>query len=110
MGRGRYNATRIVRTECKYFANQGQLMAYQKMGVKQYRFVGGGCPLCKDLNGKSFDIEDAEVNVNYPPIHPNCKCTTVAVFELSLFDDRRQVTPLHENIKFKEWKKKYLKS
>lgn len=109
MGRGKKNAERVVRTESKYFANQGQMLTYRKYRIDKYRFMGGGCEKCRELNNQVFDIEDAVVGINYPPIHPNCKCTTCAYFELSIFDEQRNVTPLNENIKYQEWKKKYLK-
>lgn len=111
MDRGRYNAQRLVRTECKYFANQGELLAYKENGIKKYRFIGGtegsahcGCAI---LNGKVFLVEEAKAGVNFPPMHPNCLCIVVAAFDKSLFADRKDARPLLENIKFQEWKEKY---
>lgn len=111
MDRGRYNAQRLVRTECKYFANQGELLAYQENGIQKYRFLGGtegsahcGCAI---LNGQVFPVEEAKAGVNFPPMHPNCLCIVVAAFDRSLFTDRKDARPLSENIKFKEWKEKY---
>lgn len=113
MDKGRYNAERLVRTECKYFANQGELMAYKENGIKRYRFIGGtegsgGCT-CAELNGQVFNVEDAVAGINYPPIHPNCLCIVVADFgDKGMFNRRIDAEPLAENIKFREWKEKYV--
>ena len=111
MDRGRYNAQRLVRTECKYFANQGELLAYKENGIKKYRFIGGTegsthCD-CALLNGRVFLVEEAVAGVNFPPMHPNCLCIVVAAFDKSLFADRKDARPLSDNIKFKEWQEKY---
>lgn len=112
MDSGKYVTERLVRTECKYFANQGELASYKENGITKYRFVGGSegstasCG-CATLNNKVFLVEEAEDRVNIPPLHPNCICTIVAVFEKSLFDAKPGVNPLADNIKFSEWKKKY---
>ena len=113
MDKGRYNAERLVRTECKYFANQGELMAYKENGIKRYRFIGGtersgGCA-CASLNGRTFAVEEAEAGINFPPIHPNCLCIVVADFgDKGMFNRRIDAEPLPENIKFQEWKEKYV--
>lgn len=109
MGKGRYAAERLVRTECSYFSHQGELASYKELGIQKYRFLGGGCDICQELNGKSFLLTDAEVGLNLPPIHPNCKCTIVPETNIDLFKDREGINPLKDNPKFEEWKKKYVK-
>lgn len=112
MDKGMMAAERLVRTECKYFANQGELQGYREHGVKRYRFVGGSegssssCG-CADLNGQTFPIEEAVAGINYPPIHPNCLCIVVADFEERELLWLKKADPLQENIKFQEWAKKY---
>lgn len=108
MGKGRYAAERLVRTESSYFANQGRQESYRELGVKEYTFLGGGCEDCLALNGQDFLVDEAESGVNLPPIHPNCKCTTVPKTGIDLFKDREGVNPLKDNPKFEEWKKKYV--
>lgn len=113
MDKGRYNAERLVRTECKYFANQGEIMGYKENGIEEYQFLGGtehsgGCT-CSELNGRVFRVDEAEAGVNLPPIHPNCLCIIRAYFRKSVFD-KREGDPLAGNIKFQEWKKKYVDS
>lgn len=108
MGKGKYVTERLVRTEAKFFSQQAQLMSYKKMGISEYMYRGAGCPKCKPLNGIKIKIEDAEVGVNCPPMHPNCKCRIIAVHAMSLFDTKRDVVPLEKNIKYQEWKKRFV--
>lgn len=108
MGKGRYAAERLVRTESSYFSNQGELASYRELGITEYTYLGGGCEICQELNGNSFPIEQAEPGVNLPPMHPNCKCTIKAKTGRELFVDREGANPLKENPKFEEWKKKYV--
>ena len=111
MDKGRYNAERLVRTECKYFASQGEVMGYKESGIEEYQFLGGtehaGSCTCSELNGRVFRVDEAEAGVNLPPIHPNCLCIILAHFRTSVFA-KREGNPLESNIKFQEWKKKYV--
>lgn len=113
MGKGRYAAERLVRTESKYFANQGELLSYKENGVKKYRFIGGGeggsC-ICGSLNGQIYGVDEAKPGKNFPPIHPNCLCIIVAAYDHSIFEKREHAFPLKDNIKFKEWKEKYVEN
>lgn len=109
MGKGRYAAERLVRTESSYFSNQGELQSYRELGIKEYTFLGGGCEICQQLNGRTFSMDDAEAGLNLPPIHPNCKCTIRAKAKIDLFKNREGANPLKENPKFEEWKKRHVK-
>lgn len=107
MGKGRYAAQRLVRTESSHFANEAQQMAYEECGIKRYEFLGGGCDLCQELSGCDFALEDAQEGINYPPIHPNCKCTTIAKFDKSMFDFK-DGEPFEEDLSQKDWEKQYV--
>ena len=64
-------------------------MSYKKLGIDEYYYKGAGCPKCAIVNNQKFKLEEAEVGVNFPPMHPNCKCHIVAVTTMSLFDMKR---------------------
>ena len=77
-----YNeAMRLARTEMNYVANQSTLDTYTDLGVEYYEYMAvidsRTSKVCRDLDGKVFKVEDAEVGVNYPPLHPLCRSTTV---------------------------------
>lgn len=74
-------AQRLVVTESSYIMNQSALDRYEAAGVNEYIFLGdqsGACQECSDLNGTVFNMNDAAVGVNLPPIHPNCRCAILA--------------------------------
>ena len=80
----------LVHTECCYVTESATLDRYIAADVKQYGYLatldkktcsGFGGHSCGALDGQVFDVRDAQVGVNYPPMHPNCRCTTYAVFD-----------------------------
>ena len=64
---------------------------------------------CAAINNSTFKLEEAEVGVNCPPMHPNCKCMVIAYSDTSIFNFNKDVVPLDQNIKFKEWKERFIK-
>lgn len=80
-----YNADRIAKTELSYVQNQATKDKYLEAGVKRYKFLSAHdertCDVCGELDGKIFYLRDARVGENYPPVHPNCRSTVLAVIE-----------------------------
>lgn len=110
MGKGKEVAERLARTESHYFAYQGRLQAWKENGIKKYKFLGnneaGHCS-CGGLNGRVFEVDQAEVNINYPPIHPNCRCSVIAYFENGIFSDKK-TEPFDDKLTLKSWEEKYV--
>ena len=79
------NAQRLVRTESCYVANQAEIDSYKECGVEKYEFVAAldarTSETCRSLDGKVFPVEKQRPGVNAPPMHPNCRSTTIAVFD-----------------------------
>lgn len=86
--------------------------------IKQYFFLATldtkTCPICGNLDGKIFDIKDKKTGINYPLIHPGCRCTTTPYFNNMPKNTtrwaRNPITGKGEyinNINFNEWKKIY---
>ncbi len=80
----RNNAYRLVRTETAYIYEQAARKAYGECGVEKYEYLatldGRTSKACQELDGKVFLLKDAVRGKNYPPMHPNCRSTTVAAF------------------------------
>lgn len=78
-------ADRMARTELTYIQNQATKDSYVKAGVTQYEYLaetdGRTSDICAEMNGQRFDINAAVVGVNYPPLHPNCRSTVLAVID-----------------------------
>ncbi len=75
------NARRLVRTETAHIHEQSTLDAYTDCGITRYQFLATldrrTSSICRGLDGKDFDVMDAKTGENYPPMHPNCRSTTV---------------------------------
>ncbi|MFR3751788.1 MAG: hypothetical protein ACLTW9_04270 [Enterocloster sp.] len=56
--------------------------------MTKYRFLAEAVEFCQRLNGQAFELSDARAGENLPPIHPNCKCTTVAAYDIPVFKQR----------------------
>ena len=80
-GKGMYNARRLVRTEAAYITNQMALRGYRDQGVEKYVYVAildlRTSKICRSLDKKRFLVKNAKVGVNFPPMHPFCRSTTV---------------------------------
>ena len=110
-------SVRLVRTQVSYFRGQSELQAYREAGFEKYKFVAslkekGTCDKCGGLDGKVFDIDDARAGKNYNPIHPNCRCTTIAYFgkstgkRIAQSDGETYYVP--SDMTYTEWKKNYV--
>jgi len=76
-------AERLVRTETNYFQNQAELQGYKDEGIEEYRYEAvmdnRTSEICTELNGQVFEVSKAQAGENYPPMHPNCRSTTVVI-------------------------------
>ena len=76
---------RLIRTETNRVHNAAEKAAYEEEGITEYRFLatldGRTCDVCGALDGKTFPVSEAKEGINYPPLHPNDRCTTTAVIE-----------------------------
>lgn len=76
---------RLIQTESARVMEDAELLSYRRCGVTQYEILGTldrrTCPVCGKQDGKVYAVDDAQTGKNYPPFHPRCRCTTVAVFD-----------------------------
>ncbi|MFR1518139.1 MAG: minor capsid protein [Clostridia bacterium] len=120
MGVGAMQARRLVRTESCYVANQAEMESYRECEIDKYRFVATldlrTSEICATLDGKEFPVDKEQLGVNCPPMHPNCRSTTIAVFDKKIMDKmrRRAIDPetgedvfVPANMDYAEWKKKF---
>ena len=81
----KFVATRLIRTEVNYFANQGEFESYKEAGIERYQYLATldkvTSQICRDLDNETFPLADAVVGYNYPPMHPFCRSTTIAVID-----------------------------
>ena len=101
----RKNTERLVRTELNYALNETTKLSYEEAEIEEYEYLaeidGRTSDICRELNGQKFKMKDAKVGVNYPPMHPYCRSTTVPVIDYENFGKKKG-----ENKKVEEPKKK----
>lgn len=107
----RCNAERLLRTEIARVQTQAQAESYEANGIDEYEYVACGlkdvCPLCKEMDGKTFKLKDMEIGKNAPPRHPNCHCA------LAPHSDRKEYEKWLDglangdhSLRFDEWKER----
>lgn len=81
MNVGFHQADRIARTELAYIRNKSTLDRYAQMGEEKYEVLANQADdeSCSPYDKKTFLISEAQVGVNFPPFHPNCKCCIIPV-------------------------------
>lgn len=80
-----YSAAKtLVRTETAYVYEQATKEAYEQCDIEWYEYLATldnkTSEMCRELDGKHFRVKDAMPGRNYPPMHPNCRSTTVCWF------------------------------
>lgn len=80
-----YSAAKtLVRTETAYIFEKAAGEAYAAAGIEWYEYLATldsrTSEACQELDGKHFKVKDAVPGKNYPPMHPNCRSTTVCWF------------------------------
>lgn len=80
------NAARIIRTETSFIVGQATFEGYKASGVvKKYEYLATldsrTSQICRSMDGLVFNLNEKEVGVNYPPLHPNCRSTVVPYFD-----------------------------
>lgn len=107
LGQSYKTAERLIRTEANHFHNAADVAAYEAAGVRQYEFIATldnrTSAVCAGLDGKVFDIEDAQTGVNYPPMHPNCRSTTVEYDPDEWKDWEAIGQPMPERMTYAQW-------
>lgn len=115
------NCERLARTETIHAMNSATYDSYREHGVEKYQFVCGlderTCPDCGALDGSVHEMKYKQEGINYPVMHPNCRCTTICVFddEISkLFDDSETTRLAYDeernhydvpaNMTYKQWR------
>lgn len=73
---------RIERTRFNRMTTTARAHGMKRAGFKAYKRIGvrdgRQAPICRELDGKIFLVDDHE---HLPPSHPNCRCTIVPLTE-----------------------------
>lgn len=118
---GQNKARRLVRTESAFFHNQMELLSYEDAEITKYKFVAvldrRTSEICQEHDNKVYDTDKAVPGVNYPPLHPWCRSTTIANdddIDYSKLERRARnpetgkVEYVPADMSYKEWYDKYV--
>ena len=118
---GQNKARRLIRTESAFFHNQMELLSYEDAEITKYKFVAvldrRTSEICQEHDNKVYDTDKAVPGVNYPPLHPWCRSTTIAHDEDIDYSklERRARNPKTNKVEYvpadmsyKEWYDKYV--
>lgn len=94
----KYQIHRLVTTETAHITEIANLSSYRESGIKRVEWLATleshTCDICRQLDGKKFDIEKAQK----APQHPYCRCTLIPI---TSYDKR--IDSLFESIDNKRW-------
>lgn len=96
----RKNTERLVRTELNHALNETTKLSYEEAEIEEYEYLAEidsrTSDICRELNGQKFKMKDAKVGVNYPPMHPYCRSTTVPVIDYENFGKKKEKLTFEE--------------
>lgn len=111
----------IIRTEVTHYANEGNLRAMERLGIEKYVFIATldsrTSTVCRDLDGKIFEVKDRKEGINCPAMHPYCRSTTITYFDDEVLanmkrrakDKNGNYVILDKFMTYEEYCKKFLK-
>ena len=119
MGVSESRAATLIHTESAHMAAEAAEQGYRETGVQSYRFEAAldlkTCSVCGALDQREFPLAEHETGINYPPLHPRCRCTTVPVTEFRIGSKRAARNPatgkteyVEKKLTYEEWWKKYV--
>ena len=109
------NCERLARTEFNNIANQATYDSYESTeGLKKYKYIATldarTSTICQELSGQVFLVKEAEQGVNYPPMHANCRSTTIPYLEDLDYSKMEQIATLGgksyfvpSDMNYKDW-------
>jgi SPP1 gp7 family putative phage head morphogenesis protein len=80
-----WRAKRLVRTVITEASAEAETEALKDAGFGEYEYIATKdertCPVCGRLDGRVYKLDSKKPGVNFPPMHPNCRCTIGTVME-----------------------------
>ncbi|MGG6511019.1 UNVERIFIED_CONTAM: phage head morphogenesis protein [Clostridioides difficile] len=112
-------AKNLIMTESAFFASASRKDCFNDLDVEKYEIVATldlrTSNICRELDGKVFDMKDYQVGVTAPPFHCRCRTTTAPWFEdeegyraAKGKDGKTYYVP--SSMKYNEWHEKYVKN
>ncbi len=120
---GKMASERLIRTETTYIANKAELESYLQCDIDKYVFVATldlrTSSMCREHDGKVYEVSKGVPGENLPPLHPYCRSTTIAYMGKEWYKNlkRRARDPetgktytVPGNMNYDEWYKQHVVS
>ncbi|MGG6514246.1 UNVERIFIED_CONTAM: phage head morphogenesis protein, partial [Clostridioides difficile] len=112
-------AKNLIMTESAFFASASRKDCFNDLNVEKYEIVATldlkTSNICRELDGKVFDMKDYQVGITAPPFHCRCRTTTAPFFSdeegyraARGEDGKTYYVP--SSMKYNEWGEKYVKN
>ena len=100
-----YEAMRLLRTESARIRANAELDSAREHEATHYIYIAEpkACPICSDLDGLAFKIEDADMGVNFFPMHPQCRCSSRSHIIMHYKDGRTTLDEFEVIDDFDSW-------
>ena len=87
----KYESMRLIKTEHQRVNIQTQHNMAMQNDFTHYTYTSemGACSICKALSGKTFKMEDYEMGVTAPLLHPMCKCSVYYHIEMTYSNGKK---------------------
>lgn len=114
-----WRAKRLVRTIMTEASAEAELVALEDAGFSEYEYIATKdertCPVCGRLDGRTFKLNKKQVGINFPPMHPNCRCTIGTVmdedekkqYKKSAKDKQGKNIQIPADWTYEDWAKEY---
>lgn len=111
---------KLVMTESAYFSSLAQKDCFKELEVEKYEIVATldthTSDICQEQDGKVYSMKDYEAGITAPPFHCYCRSCTAPYFEDDYNiadtriarDEKGNVQYIPNDMKYKEWYKKYV--
>lgn len=79
-----FNAFRLAVTEASRVQITTGLKLMKEGGYDKYIWIAepGACHICAPYNNQVFDMKEANIGDTVPPMHPFCRCSVAAYFDM----------------------------
>ncbi|MCM4088756.1 minor capsid protein [Clostridioides difficile] len=111
-------AKNLIMTESAFFASASRKDCFNDLDVEKYEIVATldlkTSNICRELDGKVFDMKDYQVGITAPPFHCRCRTTTAPWFEdeesyRAAREEDGETYYVPSTMKYNEWYSKYVK-
>lgn len=115
-------AGNLIMTENAYFSQLAQKDCFNALDVEKYEIVATldshTSEICKEQDGKVYNMKDYQPGLTAPPFHNYCRSTTVPHFDDDFDDEGERAAKgedgktyyVSDKMKYDDWYKKYVQN